>query len=470
MKRLYYILTLLLPFVLLSNCSKFQEQAFEESSPARVTALMDKAYNTLISSEEGWYFSYFQGWNEERTLGGFWFVCQFDGDDNSVTVASEINLSRQFISFGPDKTPIAFEYPAGDTYTSEWEIIRGRGAMLSFSTYNPILDFFAEPGKNGYEGYEGEYNFVICDVDENMITLQTPRSDKYLYMYRKTDGNSISEAAINLNTLVSPIDKSNSFTAEVKGSYTDGTEYVASARRPIMGLTSDGMRTMRKIRLSYYEVEVGYDDFGQLVENKVKREVSMIYIPKLDGTGITLSEPVTILGNEIKGFSYDADTETFVSDDPNQTVVLKQDVAKFAVEDILGNYNMYALTSFFQSGNVTVPVTISQKEGNLVTLSFAEFGLSNIGVTGDIKFDMTFYPDFNALIRPNGAIVEGVTFTYSDWGMVDAPTYVYSSATSEPIEFRVESENVITPTFDWGLVVTQTMSIITFGSPKFTRQ
>ncbi len=419
MKKIYYTLIGALTILLMSGCLR---QDNGPSASQKVQNLIDEAYEMLISSEEGWYFDMYQGWNKDMELGSYWYVCRFT-DDNQVQVSFELDVTKEYNRLGKNPIdPVVIEFPVGETYTSDFEVIRGEGAVLTFNSYNPILQFFVEPDGTKYEGYEGDLNFRIEEVTYDYIKVKGNRSRKYMYLYRKTDGKSLEQAAKDLSEIGNRIDRTKEFTVEVNGAYMDDAALRPTASRGIMGITESGFRPIRAITLTYSE------DTGEIViENNVdipvivNHEVKMLYQTNLDGSGITLYEPVEIFGNEITGFNYDRISQTFTSNDANETVKLGQPIAQWTLEDVLGTYRVKVTGSWID--DTIFNVTIQQKEGN--SLRITGFGFP------DVSFDAVFYADYSALLVPNGRRIEGITL--SDGGYM----YMAAFGTADPIEFII---------------------------------
>ena len=144
------------------SCLFEQEDLFEESSSVRVAKLIDKAKSTLVSSEQGWLMEIYP--ESSQKYGGYSFIMKFD-EDQSVTVWSEI----------------------GDgSFKSYFNVISEDGPVLIFDTYNPISHFFATPNSSLYQAYEGEVEYVICEVADDLIRLRGCKTGNTMYLRRFT--------------------------------------------------------------------------------------------------------------------------------------------------------------------------------------------------------------------------------------------------------------------------------------------
>ncbi len=181
----------------------------------------------------------------------------------------------------------------------------------------------------------------------------------------------------------------------------------------------------------------------------------MLYQTNLDGSGITLYEPVEIFGNEITGFNYDRISQTFTSNDANETVKLGQPIAQWTLEDVLGTYRVKVTGSWID--DTIFNVTIQQKEGN--SLRITGFGFP------DVSFDAVFYADYSALLVPNGRRIEGITL--SDGGYM----YMAAFGTADPIEFIITAPGKMKAKREWGFYSLEQAAINgwSFSTTEFER-
>ncbi|MGN1214940.1 MAG: DUF4302 domain-containing protein, partial [Candidatus Cryptobacteroides sp.] len=164
MKKLFSITIMALAVFAAQSCLFEQEDLFEESSAVRVSKLMDKARTTLVSSEQGWLMEVYPEGSQK--YGGFAFILQFT-EDQKVTVYSEL---------------------ADWSATGFFNVIAEDGPVLIFDTYNPIMHFFATPNSSRYQAYEGEVEYVICEVSDELIKLRGCKTGNIMYL-RKFEGD-----------------------------------------------------------------------------------------------------------------------------------------------------------------------------------------------------------------------------------------------------------------------------------------
>lgn len=183
----FFLVTLLaLSTTLLQSCLKDQEDIFEESPSERMQATLDDAKKTLMSSENGWAFDYYP--DADIAYGGFVYTVKFD--DKLATVGCEL-------------APGEFE-------TSLYKLTNDNGPVLSFDSYNTLMHFFATPSSSNYHGYDGDFEFMITDITDDLVTLLGKRTGNTMYLRRLTE-----DAASYLTSTAEMAD--NMFLTTVKG-------------------------------------------------------------------------------------------------------------------------------------------------------------------------------------------------------------------------------------------------------------
>lgn len=144
----------------LQSCLKDQEDFFNESSSERLQGVLENAKTVLTSSENGWIFDYYP--DRDLSYGGYIYTVKFD--DKKVSVRSEI---------APDMEE-----------TSLYKLNTNNGPVLSFDSYNTLMHFFATPSNGNYEAMDGDFEFMIMSVTEDLITLRGLRTGNTMYLRR----------------------------------------------------------------------------------------------------------------------------------------------------------------------------------------------------------------------------------------------------------------------------------------------
>ena len=285
--KLLFCCVALLAFTL-QSCSNKEEEIFEESPSARLQALMDKTQATLVSSENGWVMDYFP--DRDLSYGGFLYILKF----NKQSVEAYCELSDD-LSKGIE---------------SLYKLSNDDGAVLSFDSYNEFLHFFATPSSGRYEAYDGDFEFKIMKVEDDLITLKGKRSGNAIYLHRLKE-----EPVQYLEKCVQTSE--NIFAPEASGTY-GGTA--------IEALVDPDVR--------YITIYLNGGEYGQY------------FLPT--PTGVRFVEPLEINGATISELSYDNIKFIFSGTDSNGaniqfTCALPDDYMFF--EEFEGDYRMYLSTS-----------------------------------------------------------------------------------------------------------------------------
>ena len=144
----------------LSSCLKNQEDFFEESSNIRMQQYLDNAKSVLTSAPQGWIFDYAPDRN--HSYGLILYTLEFTAKD--VTVKSAI--------------------APGQKETSLYKLTNDQGPVLTFDSYNALMHFYATPSWSEYQAKDGDFEFIIMDVQPDKITLKGKRTGNFMYMTR----------------------------------------------------------------------------------------------------------------------------------------------------------------------------------------------------------------------------------------------------------------------------------------------
>ena len=285
--KLLFCCVALLAFTL-QSCSNKEEEIFEESPSARLQALMDKTQATLVSSENGWVMDYFP--DRDLSYGGFLYILKF----NKQSVEAYCELSDDL----------------SESIESLYKLSNDDGAVLSFDSYNEFLHFFATPSSGRYEAYDGDFEFKIMKVEDDLITLKGKRSGNTIYLHRLKE-----EPVQYLEKCVETSE--NIFAPKASGTY-GGTA--------IEALVDPDVR--------YITIYLNGGEYGQY------------FLPT--PTGVRFVEPLEINGATISELSYDNIKFIFSGTDSNGaniqfTCALPDDYMFF--EEFEGDYRMYLSTS-----------------------------------------------------------------------------------------------------------------------------
>ncbi|MBR1682340.1 MAG: DUF4302 domain-containing protein [Bacteroidaceae bacterium] len=149
-------------------CSPKSDDVFD-ASPAQRQQQAIRDYAALLTAPEyGWAMDFYPS---DMAQGGIAYTARFTPDE--VELATEMLIDNA----KGDKV----KYAAGQTVTSEYDIIPGQGIMLTFDTYNPLMHYWSQPSGTQSEGLATDYEFTFVSATADEVVL---RGCKYGHLLR----------------------------------------------------------------------------------------------------------------------------------------------------------------------------------------------------------------------------------------------------------------------------------------------
>ena len=264
LNKLFIATLLALSTLAFQSCLKDQEDIFDESSSTRLQATLDNAKAVLTSAPNGWLFDYTP--DKYQSYGSYIYTLQFD--DAQVNVGSEI-------------APGQFE-------KSLYKLTNDNGPVLTFDSYNTLMHYFATPwgDSDGYQAMDGDFEFMIMDVTEDLITLQGKRTGNTMYLRRLNEDPA---------TVLNAICAMNDDIYVSAGSGTIGE----------LPITMSIDLSVRSMTIFWGGTEEGSEAFSD----------EAFYLPT--ATGIRFVTPITVNGATISELSFNPDGYLFSGTDSN---------------------------------------------------------------------------------------------------------------------------------------------------------
>ena len=144
----------------LTSCLKDQEDYFSEPATVRLQNTLERTRQTLCSAEYGWAMDYYP--DRDLDYGGYAYTIKFDS--LKATVQTELS--------------------PGKTVSSYYSMASDDGAVLTFDTYNELMHFFATPSSSEYEAKDGDFEFVIDSIGQDIIVMHGKRNQNHVYLHR----------------------------------------------------------------------------------------------------------------------------------------------------------------------------------------------------------------------------------------------------------------------------------------------
>lgn len=372
MKKINILLCLAfaLPLLLCTSCLKDQEDLFDEPSSLRMQATIDNAKTVLRGADKGWLMELYP--ESTQGYGGYVFTIKFDS--LSCTVKTELS---------------------DDSATSYYKITNDDGPVLTFDTYNELLHYFSTPSSSAYQGFEGEFEFIVMEATPELVTLKGKKTGNTIY----------------LRPLSVDADEYISSVADMADNLI-----VSSAN----GTVSSNNVSMA-IDWDYRQVEFTSTTIDSL-------DVSSAFC--ITDKGIRLYEPVTIGSETVSELSFDYSSLTFSADNTSLVGVLPDHYRRYDV--FAGDY-----TLAYYNGRRTKDVTLTPSgDGSTYLMS----GLNS-------KFDVVLkYSKSKGCLEMNSQAIgtySGGTVWLCAWGIAGGGTLTWATSAGMYLVWNDDEENPV---------------------------
>lgn len=290
-KKILLYTLLFLPALLMQSCLKDQEDVFDKPYSQRMSDFLQEAQDTLVNAPYGWVFDYYPESNQ--SYGGVTYTVKFSNDDATVRYEQE---------------------PDDGKLVSLYKMKEDDGPVLSFDTYNTFLHYYATPAQGMYQGYKGDFEFVIDSIGNGVVKVHGKKSGNTLYLRK------LQEPAANY--LAKVVDMGDSFI-------------------PYAAILNIGGQPCQVIFTSLNSRQISiYDANGSYLASSAYN---------FTDKGIRLYEPLTINGQKVQYIDYDDDKLTLTADGVETSLFL---VSPDVIAQIIGNIGSPAAGT---SKTLTVP-------------------------------------------------------------------------------------------------------------------
>lgn len=268
MKKILYTLAILLAGFTTQSCSLHDDtDLFGESAAQRLEKSVEADKELLESATNGWILHYYSG--EDYSGGGYTFLCKFK--DGKVVVAGDV-----------------VDDPSA-TARSSYDVIKDRGPVLTFNTYNEIMHKLAKPSQSDIDGEQGDYEFVIQGTTNDSIYLKGKKWGNKMLMTRMPEDASWETYLTNIKNLDEEMGYNNKVMVG-----NDSVAYFAL----------DNMDRRATMTLGTVNTESAYYITQEGIHLQTPMEVNNQKISDLtyDATTKTL-KPVDVHGITVQGFT-----------------------------------------------------------------------------------------------------------------------------------------------------------------------
>lgn len=342
MKNIRYTCLLILALLTLQSCVEEEKDLFDQSAAQRLMEAQAEYEAVLKSAANGWTMDYYAGGHEAR-LGGYHILCKFE-DNGKVTMAGVFAL-------GDYKK-------VGEEIASSYQITRMQGPCLSFSTYNPVLHPFGDPGSSeDPSGFSGDFEFVIVSATKEEVVMRGVKQ-KHTVVLRPIEAEK------------------------------EWSEYCTETMAIQEAIADYNRMEIRKAGASVGYVTLVPSD-TQMHDTDQGDIKVMNYT--VNNTGIRLYSPLEIQGNVIDRLIWDNDNKRFV--DASEGTAVESAPVSISFQQLLGTYKV---TSNAFDDEVTVTLT-DKGDGNTIRVS-GEL-LAAMDKSLNYGFDIQVYENNNLGIK-----------------------------------------------------------------------
>lgn len=266
MKNILYIL---ITIILFSSCDDNEfESVFSKSPDERVMESCEQLRNVLASAENGWKTTYFM--------------------NNGIGLAF-----YQIYDFKEDMQVAITTTSYSDPKLSEYMVFGESSIELKFTTWNDNLTWLSEPNGSFRQGFGAEMEFILVSCSESKIVFEGKVNKKQFILEKASVQDRNLDLANNYYMLFKQLQKYSYTNVLIE----DGVEG-ASKENPIIATMKFKEGETFLFNLSYSTSD------GE----KVSLSSSTCFTPY----GLTIANPISIGGKEIRNFTYDSNSKQFI--------------------------------------------------------------------------------------------------------------------------------------------------------------
>lgn len=253
MKKIIYSLLVLVCTMSLQSCLHDNEDYFGQSAAERLSNAVSSDKSLLESASNGWHLEYYAG--KDYQYGGYNYLVKFKNG----------------------KSTVACELQSDTTITSDYDVVDDEGPVLTFNTYNAFMHYFAEPAQDNVEGLQGDYEFRIMKVTTDTLYLKGKKWGNQMILTRIPENIAWKSYMQSLTAM------------------NDSMEYLTFR----LCVNND----------SVADIKINYPENKDITISDASGEKKYTFISTT--TGLKLSKPITVAGQNIESLEFDAAKQQF---------------------------------------------------------------------------------------------------------------------------------------------------------------
>jgi hypothetical protein len=326
-KPILKFIAFIVPLFLMTACLFEEENVFDKSSALRMDEAIEADMALLASAENGWLVDYYP--EKSYGMGGYAMHWKFS-PDGTATIACEATVNG---------------VPAQQAATSLWDVKPEQAPVLSFDTYNTVLQYFCQPSQADIDGLAGDYEFIIrknIDMGSNLLVTGKRNGNKLIL--RPVAANEDPTAYLaQVNNFAASVATYRNFDFYVNGTSVGHSTFANTSKAGLKVRTVD-------IVVAAVGSEEG-------IEATRDTTLAFTYTPN----GFRFNEPVTIHGVPVQTFVWNEAGQKYTCTDPGVSVEWIY-LPPFTYNSFIGDFTLkYGGTALATSSTIysTLNVTIT---------------------------------------------------------------------------------------------------------------
>lgn len=349
MKRITIkLIGIVVPLMMMTACLFEEENIFDKSAALRMNEEIKADIALLTGAENGWLVDYYA--EKNYAMGGYAMHWKFL-PDGTVDIACEVAVNG---------------VPARQPDNSFWDVKAEQAPVLSFDTYNRVLQHFCEPSQSDIDGLAGDYEFIIrrnVDMGDALVITGKRNGNKLIMRPVKAGEDPIDYLA-KVKDFASSVITARNFDFYVNGQPIGTT------------LFTNGVKGGLSVRAINVQTAIPSGAEGQ--EAVQDTTVYFAFTPD----GFRFNEPVRLGGSLVQHFVWNSEARKYVCTDEGVNVewVCTDAPPQFNYQAFIGDFTLsYGGTGLatdatvFQELDVSIEADVQGESYRIKGLLLPEF-------------------------------------------------------------------------------------------------
>src|SRR5690606_19364435 len=294
--------------LMMTACLFEEENIFDKSAALRMNEEIKADIALLTGAENCWLVDYYA--EKNYAMGGYAMHWKFL-PDGTVDIACEVAVNG---------------VPARQPDNSFWDVKAEQAPVLSFDTYNRVLQHFCEPSQSDIDGLAGDYEFIIrrnVDMGDALV-ITGKRNGNKLIMRPVKAGEDPMDYLAKVKDFASSVITARNFDFYVNGQPIGTT------------LFTNGVKGGLSVRAIDVQTTLPSGTEGQ--EAVQDTTVYFAFTPD----GFRFNEPVRLGGSWVQHFVWNSEARKYVCTDEgvNMEWVCTDAPPQFNYQAFIGDFTL----------------------------------------------------------------------------------------------------------------------------------